>query len=245
MTSVKTTAMKLLLLDTETNGLPKNRYAPPSCTEAFPAVLQLSWSLFTVNGKGLRLEDSQDRSITLPPGIPYDAGAGAIHGITEEKARQGSSALEVFTELAAILKRVDCIVAHNLSFDRPVIRAAAYAVGIRDIWPQGPKVQEFCTMRETRDLCCLGGGSVEGVYKLPSLNELYNFLYGHVYDLSGSGVKMHSARADTHCLGRCVEGLLRKGHVTVSESRLVVCLPSLPFSSSSVSSAPSSNTPVA
>ena len=242
MTSVKTTAMTLLLLDTETNGLPKNRYAPPSCTEAFPAVLQLSWSLFTVNGKGLRLEDSQDRSIALPPGIPYDAGAGAIHGITEEKARQGSSALEVFTELAAILKRVDCIVAHNLSFDRPVIRAAAYAVGIRDIWPQGPKVQEFCTMRETRDLCCLGGGSVEGVYKLPSLNELYNFLYGHVYDLSGSGVKMHSARADTHCLGRCVEGLLRKGHIIVSGSRLVVCLPPLTPSSSS---APSSNTPAA
>lgn len=247
MTSVKTNAMNsamnsamtLLLLDTETNGLPKNRFAPPSCTEAFPAVLQLSWSLFTVTGRGLRLEDSQDRSIALPPGVPYDAGAGAIHGITEEKARQGSSALEVFTELAAVLKGVDCIVAHNLSFDRPVIRAAAYAVGIRDIWPLPSKVQEFCTMRETRDLCCLGGGSVEGVYKLPSLNELYNFLYGHVYDLSGSGVKMHSSRADTHCLGRCVEGLLRKGHVTVSGSRLVVCLPpSLPFLSSS-----SSNTP--
>ena len=239
MTSAMTSTsdITLLLLDTETNGLPKNRYAPPSCTEAFPAVLQLSWSLFTVRGKGLRLEDSQDRSIALPPGVPYDAGAGAIHGITEEKARQGSSALEVFTELAAILKRVDCIVAHNLSFDRPVIRAAAYAVGIRDIWPS--KVQEFCTMRETRDLCCLGGGSVEGVYKLPSLNELYNFLYGHVYDLSGSGVKMHSARADTHCLGRCVEGLLRKGHLTVSGSRLVVCLP-LPSSSSA-----SSNTPAA
>ena len=240
MTSAMTSAMTLLLLDTETNGLPKNRYAPPSCTEAFPAVLQLSWSLFTINkdGKGLRLEDSQDRSIALPPGVPYDAGAGAIHGITEEKARQGSSALEVFTELAAVLKGVDCIVAHNLSFDRPVIRAAAYAVGIRDIWPL--KVQEFCTMRETRDLCCLGGGSVEGVYKLPSLNELYNFLYGHVYDISGSGVKMHSSRADTHCLGRCVEGLLRKGHLTVSGSRLVVCLPLSPFVSSSL---PYSNTP--
>ena len=240
MTSAMTSAMKLLLLDTETNGLPKNRYAPPSCTEAFPAVLQLSWSLFTVAGKGLRLEDSQDRSIALPPGVPYDTGAGAIHGITEEAARQGSSALEVFTELATVLKGVDCIVAHNLSFDRPVIRAAAYAVGIRDIWPLSSKVQEFCTMRETRDLCCLGGGSVEGVYKLPSLNELYNFLYGHVYDLSG--VKMHSSRADTHCLGRCVEGLLRKGYLTVSGSRLVVCLP-LPLLPSVSSSSPSSSNP--
>lgn len=241
MTSAMTSAMKLLLLDTETNGLPKNRYAPPSCTEAFPAVLQLSWSLFTVRGKGLHLEDSQDRSIALPPGVPYDAGAGAIHGITEEAARQGSSALEVFTELAAVLKGVDCVVAHNLSFDRPVIRAAAYAVGIRDIWPLPSKVQEFCTMRETRDLCCLGGGSIEGVYKLPSLNELYNFLYGHVYDLSG--VKMHSSRADTHCLGRCVEGLLRKGYLTVSGSRLVVTLPLQPLTPFASSSSPSSNTP--
>jgi len=242
--------MKLLLLDTETNGLPTNRYAPPSCTEAFPAVLQLSWSLFTVVGRGLRLEESKDRSIALPPGVPYDAGAGAIHGITEETARKGSSALEAFTELAAVLKRVDCIVAHNLSFDRPVIRAAAWAVGLKDIWPLQPQgqggrpqgqVQEFCTMRSTRDICCLGGGSVEGVYKLPSLNELYNFLYGHVYDVSGSGFKLHSSRSDTHCLGRCVEGLLRRGYLTVSESRLVVSSPS----ASSAASLSSSYSPPA
>ena len=233
-TGTTNTTMKLLLLDTETNGLPLNRFAPPSCTEAFPAVLQISWSLFTVSGRSLRLEQSRDRTVALPPGVPYDAGAGAIHGITEEAARQGSPALEVFTELAAVLKQVDCIVAHNLSFDRPVIRAAAYAVGLRDIWPGPQRVQEFCTMRETRDLCCLGGGSIEGVYKLPSLNELYNFLYGHVYDISGSGVRMHSSRSDTHCLSRCVEGLLRRGYLTVLGSRLVV-VPS-PSSSSAASS---------
>ena len=231
--------MKLLLLDTETNGLPRNRFAPPSCTEAFPAILQLSWSIFTVTGRSLRLEQSKDRTVALPPGIPYDAGAGAIHGITEEAARQGSPALEVFTELATVLRQVDCIVAHNLSFDRPVIRAAAYAVGLRDLWPEPQRVQEFCTMRETRDLCRLSGGSIEGVYKLPSLNELYNFLYGHVYDISGSGVRMHSSRSDTHCLSRCVEGLLRRGHLTVSGSRLAV-LP-LPPSLSSSSAASSCN----
>jgi len=230
--------MKLLLLDTETNGLPRNRFAPPSCTEAFPAVLQLSWSIFTVAGRSLRLEQSKDRTVALPPGIPYDAGAGAIHGITEEAARQGSPALEVFTELATVLKQVHCIVAHNLSFDRPVIRAAAYSVGLRDLWPEPQRVQEFCTMRETRDLCRLSGGSIEGVYKLPSLNELYNFLYGHVYDISGSGVRMHSSRSDTHCLSRCVEGLLRRGHLTVSASRLVV-VPLIPLSPSSSSAASS------
>lgn len=188
-----------------------------------------------MTGRSLRLEQSKDHTVALPPGIPYDAGAGAIHGITEEAARQGSPALEVFTELAAVLRQVDCIVAHNLSFDRPVIRAAAYAVGLRDLWPIG--VQEFCTMRETRDLCRLSGGSIEGVYKLPSLNELYNFLYGHVYDISGSGVRMHSSRSDTHCLGRCVEGLMRRGHITASGSRLaVVPLPPSPSSSSAASS---------
>ena len=232
--------MKLLLLDTETNGLPRNRFAPPSCTEAFPAVLQISWSIFTVTGRSLRLEQSKDRTVALPPGVPYDAGAGAIHGITEEAARQGSPALEVFTELAAVLRQVDCIVAHNLSFDRPVIRAAAYAVGLRDLWPLPQRVQEFCTMRETRDLCRLSGGSIEGVYKLPSLNELYNFLYGHVYDISGSGVRMHSSRSDTHCLSRCVEGLLRRGHLTASGLRLAV-VPLIPLTPSSSSAASSCN----
>ena len=220
--------MKVLILDTETNGLPTNRFAPPSCTEAFPAVLQLSWSRFTIVGKMLRLEESRDRLIALPAEVPYNAGAGAVHGITEEAARQGSSALEVFTELAAVMKRVDCVIAHNIGFDRPVIRAAAYAVGLRDLWPSAVFIQDFCTMRETRDLCCLPG-SVEGLYKLPSLNELYNFLYGHVYDVSGA--RLHSSRSDTHCLSRCVEGLLRRGFLTVSGSRLTSLLPSLTSSS--------------
>ena len=226
--------MKVLILDTETNGLPTNRFAPPSCTEAFPAVLQLSWSRFTIVGKMLRLEESRDRLIALPAEVPYNAGAGAVHGITEEAARQGSSALEVFTELAAVMKRVDCVIAHNIGFDRPVIRAAAYAVGLRDLWPSAVFIQDFCTMRETRDLCRLPG-SVEGLYKLPSLNELYNFLYGHVYDVSGA--RLHSSKSDTHCLSRCVEGLLRRGFLTVSGSRLT-SLPSLslPLSSSSLNS---------
>jgi len=42
-----------------------------------------------------------------------------------------------------------------------------------------------------------------------------------VYDLSGSGNVLHTARTDTHCLARCVLAMLRKGIITVAENRLV------------------------
>ena len=57
-------------------------------------------------------------------------------------------------------------------------------------------------------------------FKAPRLNELYAWLYGHVYDISGAS--LHSAKSDTHCLSQCLAGLLRKGHVHVSGSQLVL-----------------------
>ena len=53
-----------------------------------------------------------------------------------------------------------------------------------------------------------------GRFKAPKLNELYAWLYGHVYDISGA--TLHSAKSDTHCLAQCLAGLLRKGLIEVA-----------------------------
>lgn len=221
--------MKILLLDTETNGLPKNKFASVTNSTAWPAILQLSWAIYEVTGATLRLVEVRDIGLTLDPTDVWDTGAAAIHGISESEARYGTPPVDAFRELATALRNsIDVVVAHNLEFDKPVICAAAHRAGVTDIWPTS--VGEFCTMRATRDLIQIpspswsrtdGGPRAKSAFKSPKLNELYAWLYGHVYDISGA--TLHTAASDTHCLGQCVAGLLAKGHLLVEGNRL--CIP--------------------
>lgn len=206
---------RILLLDTETNGLPKNRYASFSEPGCWPAILQLSWAIYSVDEDGrMNLQTSQDVGVSLDPAIPWDAGAAKIHGLSEYEGRHGTPAATVLTELAAALRTVDVVVAHNLEFDKPVIRAAAYAIGIRDLWPS--RLKEFCTMRATTDIVCIPPTAKQAAYniskyKSPRLSELFQWLFNASFDISGS--VLHSAKGDVHCLAMCVGELLKRGLV--------------------------------
>jgi DNA polymerase III epsilon subunit-like protein len=217
--------MKLLLIDTETNGLPKNRYAPIADSGMWPAILQLSWKVCQLEGRTLTTLDSRDIGLALDRAVQWDTGAATIHGLEEAECRYGTAPAEAFTELRKVLKSVDCVVAHNLAFDKPVLRAAAWAVGIKDLWPAG--ITDFCTMRATQDLVRLPSpyyGPDSGKFKAPRLNELYTWLYGHVYDISGA--VLHTAKSDTHCLYHCLLGLLKKGYLESGVDSLSMRSPS-------------------
>lgn len=214
-----TAPIRIILLDTETNGLPKNRYAPVSEPGNWPAILQLSWSEFVVDGRNLRLEASRNIGLTLHPSVAWNAEAAAIHGVSEVEARRGTPAAEALMAFREALHRCQVVVAHNMSFDKPVIRAAAYAEWLRSgppelrsIWPEG--IQDLCTMAGTRNLVRIPSpyDPTSGKFKVPKLNELYGWLYGHRYDISGA--TLHSSRSDTHCLEQCVRMMLRRGLLT-------------------------------
>lgn len=208
--------MNILLLDTETNGLPTNRYAPISEPGVWPAILQLSWAVYTVDAGKMTLASSRDIGVALDPTVKWNTGAAAVHGLSEIECRHGTSAQEALTELAAALRSVDVVFAHNLEFDKPVIRAAGYAVGLRDLWP--PRVKEICTMRATTDLVCLPPTERQKAYniskyKSPKLNELFQWLFGHPYDVSGA--VLHTAKSDVLCLAQCVRELLERKALVV------------------------------
>jgi DNA polymerase III epsilon subunit-like protein len=220
--------LRILLLDTETNGLPLGRQIPASEWRSYPAILQLSWAIYTIDtGRQIGLPESKrDIGIALHPSIPWNADAAAVHGLTEFEGRRGTPAAEALGDFAAALAGVDVVIAHNLAFDKAVIRAAGYAEAdrggpatLRSLWPRS--IGELCTMRATRDLVQIPSpyyGPESGRWKAPKLNELYAWLYGHTYDVSG-GV-MHNAKADTHCLAQCVAALLRRGLLVVDGRRL-------------------------
>jgi len=217
--------MKLLLIDTETNGLPANRFAPASDWRSYPAILQLSWLIYEPCGSVLGdPKEHRDISVELPASDIWNTGAAAIHGIPEETARSGGvPAADALMELYRVLRTVDCVCAHNLSFDRNIIRAAAYAAAdrggpaaLRSIWPTG--IAELCTMNATRDLLQLAPGplSESKRWKAPRLGELYQWLYSRVYDISGA--VLHTARSDTHCLAHCLTALMQRGLLSWSTS---------------------------
>ena len=211
MTRFPGAATRFLLLDTETNGLPRNRYAPPSTPNNWPAILQLSWATYTLgpDGRTLTQESVRDLGLALPAEEAWNPEAAAVHGISEAEARSGTPVRDGLLELQAALRTADVVVAHNLSFDKPILRGAAYRVGLRDFWP-AKGVQEFCTMEGTRDLLRLPSSHEKATrWKAPRLNELHTWLFGHPYDISGA--TLHSSASDVQCLASCLTALLARG----------------------------------
>lgn len=222
------TTLRILFVDTETNGLPKNRYAPLAEHDAWPAILQLSWILCTLTDEGeFALVDIQDHKLALPPEIPWDAGAGAIHRISEAAARSAPDAGTALVLFAHAIASSNIVVAHNLSFDKAVIRAAGHRLAgkhaslspLRFLWPTD--IQEFCTMTSTRDVVRIPSPSPEArhPFKVPRLSELYTFLYGKAYDVSGA--EFHNAMCDVDCLAQCFWGLVERGWITVVNRHIV------------------------
>lgn len=234
-TTMTTPILRLIILDTETNGLPANKFAAPSVPGAWPAILQLSWKICNVLPDGsLKVRSDRDIGLALHSSERWNTEAAAVHGISEVEARYGTAPADALRELAAALRSVDLIVAHNLSFDKSVIRAAAWTeweragrpadTSLRDIWPSGPgAAADFCTMEATRAILRIPSpyyGPASGKLKAPRLGELYTWLHGSAYDVSGAS--LHSAKADTHCLMLCLSELLRRGLFVVRDGRIIV-----------------------
>ena len=85
----------------------------------------------------------------------------------------------------------DLIVAHNISFDYPVVNCELIRLGIDS---RLSEVDHFCTMMSTVELCKIPG--VSG-YKWPKLQELYRFLFNAEFS------DAHSALADANATADC------------------------------------------
>jgi len=195
--------MKLLFLDTETNGLPKNRYAPFTSPEMWPHVLQISWQI--VDSETWLKESDYDSYIKLRGA--WNKDAERVHQIPEGIVTElGKEPEIVFRELAAVFKKCSVVISHNMMFDKTVImseiqrlKEAGIAIDPRQVWPS--TVKEVCTMSMTKEFCGIRFANSTD-YKYPKLNELYLKLFGSPYDISGAS--LHNSKNDVSCLVMCV-----------------------------------------
>ena len=207
--------MRIFFFDTETNGLPSVRHARPDAVDVWPAVVQIAWTVAEWDpsqGPGtqdVRILESASYLIRPDPEMAWSEESARIHGVSRERAlAEGMAGATVFGTVNALLGSVDCVIAHNLGFDKPVLTCELLRHGFCPAFP----ALSYCTMEKTKGLCKLPTpfSRPSDPYKFPKLSELYTYLFGSV-----DGIAFHAADVDVECLVRCFRELVFRGFVTV------------------------------
>ena len=194
-----------LIFDTETTGLPKRWDAPISDTDNWPRCIQIAWQLHDELGNCIEHQDY----LVKPEGfnIPYDAEK--IHGISTELAEQdGITLQEVLEKFNLALSKTKFVVGQNVGFDVNIMGAEFYRLGVSNNLQELP-VLDTCT-ETTAELCRIPGGR-GGKFKLPTLTELHEYLFGAGFN------EAHNATADVEATTRCFLELIRKEVFTIEE----------------------------
>ncbi len=194
-----------LIFDTETTGLPKKWKAPITDTDNWPRCIQIAWQLHDDLG---RLIENQDY-LVKPDGfnIPYDAEQ--IHGISTQLADEnGISLAEVLEKFNESLSKTKFVVGQNVGFDLNIMGCEFHRLGVETKLNELP-ILDTCT-EITATLCQIPGGR-GGKFKLPTLTELHQHLFGETFG------EAHNATADVEATSRCFLELIRKRSYTLEQ----------------------------
>lgn len=194
-----------LIFDTETTGLPRNWDAPITDTDNWPRCIQIAWQLHDRAGNLIEHQNF----LVRPEGfnIPYDAER--IHGISTELATESGVPLrEVLDKFNAALGRAQFVVGQNIKFDINIMGSEFVREGLDTPLATLP-VLDTCT-EVTAELVQIPGGR-GGRYKLPTLTELHEYLFGTPFS------EAHNATADVEATTRCFLELVRRGAFTAEE----------------------------
>ncbi|MFT6929731.1 MAG: DNA polymerase-3 subunit alpha, partial [Sediminicola sp.] len=194
-----------LIFDTETTGLPKRWNAPITDTDNWPRCIQIAWQLHDDMGNLIERQDY----LVRPEGfnIPYDAEQ--IHGIsTELSLERGISLAEVLEKFNIAMSKTKFVVGQNVGFDLNIMGAEFHRLQVENPLQELP-VLDTCT-EHTAQLCQIPGGR-GGKFKLPTLTELHQYLFGEPFG------EAHNATADVEATTRCFLELVRRQEFTVEQ----------------------------
>lgn len=194
-----------LIFDTETTGLPRNWNAPVTDVDNWPRCVQIAWQLHDEWGELIEHVDY----LIQPDGftIPYDAEQ--IHGISTELAQeQGKPLSEVLDHFNNALEKSKFVVGQNIGFDLNIMGCEFHRLSVASNMLDLP-VLDTCT-EKTALLCQIPGGR-GGKFKLPTLTELHEKLFGQAFE------EAHNATADVEATTRCFLELLRRGNFSTKE----------------------------
>lgn len=178
----------ILFIDVETSDLPRNFNAPASDLDNWPRIVQFAWILSDTSGNIFE----EHCRLVKPIGFRIAKGAYERHGISTEFATENGEILDgVIEDFQKACQVSKVIVAHNVSFDVPVIASEFIRAGKKE--PFRGKSQR-CTMKESTDYCEIPGNYGN---KWPTLGELHQVLFDQDFD------NAHDALADCRACMTC------------------------------------------
>jgi DNA polymerase III epsilon subunit-like protein len=183
--------------DVETDGLPKDYNAPVTNVDNWPRIVQIAWAVYDKNAYLVNSANyiigQQGRNI--PKSITD------IHGITNEMVNTYGvtihSAIGAFEEFC-LSNYIRYLIAHNIYFDLPVIKAERIRTGFDSVINKAL----ICTMHESTNYCKL---PAKWGYKWPKLQELHTKLFDHGFEDS------HNAMIDVFATAKCFFALKEEG----------------------------------
>lgn len=182
--------MKVLVFDTETTGLPKNRAQAIQQKDNWPHIVSISWLVVESNTNEIITQKSY---IVKPNGWTIPDESTKIHGITTEFAEKNGSQLSVVMN-EFLNTPHDMVVAHNLDFDENVVaNAMIWDLGVHNFY--GFDKPKYCTMVLSKEMCKMPATFGYG-YKSPKLSELYE----HVFREKPIIAQLHGSMYDAKIL---------------------------------------------
>jgi DNA polymerase-3 subunit epsilon len=176
--------MKLLIFDTETNGLPKYMKSYPNSTNIldWPVIVQLSYILYDT--ETCEVVTVQNEYIKMKDGLQITESSTKIHGITNEMCELHGVEMEHMIDIfMKDFNKADLAIAHNIEFDKKVLLAELYRCNkLEYVDTISFATKYFCTMQETIELCNIKACSKinkREFVKFPTLLELCRHLFGY------------------------------------------------------------------
>jgi DNA polymerase III subunit epsilon len=181
-----------LIFDTETTG--KWDFKARPSDEHQPHMVQLAYELV----EGDRVIQTFSSFVIPMVAIPREASA--IHGITDEAAREHGVKLETAVAMfMRAMQRADTIVAHNLDFDLKVLARSMWLIGKTEPLSL-PK--PICTMKSATPVLKLPSPHKPGSFKWPRLDESYKAL------VNADGFEgAHDGLVDVRACGKVLRAL--------------------------------------
>ena len=189
----------ILVIDTETNGLPIDWKAPKEEVENWPRIIQIAWQHYTPEGKKI----AEHNYLIKPNGFELKKEAQAVNGITLAMLEKDGVSIKYALKMLELSLHVTTkIVAHNMSFDKKVVQAEMVRTNQIKALEKMHDIEKICTMMSTTKFCNLPGP--RGA-KWPKLEELHMCLFKSI------PTQAHDALADVDATAKCFFELHKRG----------------------------------
>lgn len=207
--------MSILVVDTETGGLPDFRLPADDLLQ--PRLCSIAAVLLNDEGNEVDCFYNLIRPDDWTPElIEKAAGAFEVNGLSMEKLMdEGVPIADALGLYEEFLEQSSIVSAYGLAFDMKMIRGALRRAGRPDHYGAKPV---FCAMRAATPLCKLPPTEAmsragRNYHKSPKLVEAVQILLG--LDLPGA----HDALVDARATGKLIEWMIPQGLVVPQEQK--------------------------